>query len=162
MKPCQLTASLPGIVGHWDVFSFVTAQGDVKSFSGDLKLFISTSTHVSVLSSRDPDMRWPADYLTNAKKFSTDLLLTTVQAGTEPFQGGATLKVRLACTSCAPAALANDALSSQTSAYVVPSLSSVNVADTSFSPSATRSSLPSRGDRNSIARARCDDDVDFG
>ncbi|KAL7415054.1 concanavalin A-like lectin/glucanase domain-containing protein [Mrakia frigida] len=60
-----------GVVDTWTVYSFVTNSGEITNFKNDLKLFIT--------------------YLTTNKGVSTSLLLTGVQAGTEPFSGSATL-----------------------------------------------------------------------
>jgi xyloglucan-specific endo-beta-1,4-glucanase len=58
---------------NWNVFSFVSANGDITNFSADLKVFF--------------------DFLVSQHGVSSSMFVQSVQSGTEPFTGSADLMI---------------------------------------------------------------------
>jgi xyloglucan-specific endo-beta-1,4-glucanase len=58
---------------NWNVFSFVTADGDINDFSGDVKDFF--------------------DLLVEQHGVASSMFVQSVQSGTEPFTGSADLMI---------------------------------------------------------------------
>lgn len=77
--------------GNWDVFSFITAEGDITDFNVDLNDFFRTSRlNVSILCSPFT-LRAFTEYLVNKQGVAKTQYIQAIQAGTEPFTGTADL-----------------------------------------------------------------------
>ncbi|KAI0775619.1 endocellulase [Trametes elegans] len=74
---------------NWEVFSFVSANGDVTNFNADLKDFFRT--YISLHSVAHDTDRSLAEYLQNNQGVSQWQYIQLIQTGTEPFTGSASL-----------------------------------------------------------------------
>ena len=147
---------------NWDVFSFITAEGDINNFNADLNDFFRafSSSSISAYMRSLTHLLLRAEYLINEQGVAKTQYLQVLQSGTEPFTGSADLVITnysvdvstqvaaspSSSSSAAPSSTLSPAPSSTppaSSSHSSPSSSSNEASSTSFSSSAAGSAAAS-------------------